>query len=67
MVPAEVQKFANWAEEVDKLFLAQYGASWDDLAGDIMPLYDFFVADTTAQHFVDWFANKHDLIKRKNW
>lgn len=62
---ASTMTFKDWRKEVERLFVASYGADWNDLCGDNAPLQAAFDAGDTPQVFVDWYADKYDLIKFK--
>lgn len=51
---------------VDHLLLRTYGVTLSDLG---MPGHytDAFREDTTPEEFVEWFADKYELVARTEW
>jgi predicted metal-dependent hydrolase len=54
--------FTDWKQEVDELFKNKYECTWKDLNGDD----DYLLRnlDMSPEEFVEWFADKHNLISK---
>jgi hypothetical protein len=53
--------FDNWREQVDRIFLKEYGIDLEDAGADDESLIKAFDDDETPKEFVEWFGNKYDL------
>ena len=54
--------FKTWKKQVDELFRERYRTSWTDLCGDDTVLVAAKAAGDTPDKFVEWFAEKYDLV-----
>ena len=57
--------FEVWREALDKYLVRWYYATWNDLAGDLDPIYEAWNQGESPAEFAERFARKYDLIRRE--
>jgi hypothetical protein len=58
--------FAKWKNGVNSAMLRVYGIDTDDAGIDIERLVDHWSTGEAPEHFVEWFAQKYDLISKRD-
>lgn len=58
----QAMSFDEWALTVDALCRRHFVCSWDDLSGELEPLRTSYENGETPRQFIEWLAQKFDLI-----
>ena len=61
---ARLSPFGEWRKALDNYLVKWYYANWDELAGDVEPLERAYDEGQSPKEFAEWYARKHDLIRR---
>lgn len=56
-----------WLREVDRIMKRDYCIDTSDAGADREQVIRYWESGHTAAGFVDWFAEKYDLITREQW
>lgn len=51
-----------WVKAVDRIMLEEFGIALSDAGADRADVLRYWKFDESPTDFVDWFANKYDLI-----
>lgn len=64
-MPKRAKSYTQWKKTADSVMLRTYGIDTNDAGIDDERLKDHWATGELPERFVEWFAQKYDLISKR--